>query len=627
MNAATDKNNVTTDKLSPGFIQGMGIVEVANAASLAAQAGNIEGAIDIYQIWLSGNETAPTSPAVYYNLSALLIANKQTEASIPLLIRSLSVKADFQPTYQLLASAYEKAGQAAAALTVLLELRKLLADISTNTLQAKVAAFRNIARLSNDPAIGENALRQTVELNPTQLDLVHHWANYRHSRCVWPVLHPVGRYSVRDLEQMMLPLFISMTVDDPRRLFEASQIYMDREIAEASFVTVGNWPTPPKKKKKRLKVAYLSSDLRYHPIGYLMEDIFALHDQSRYDISVYNIGDPADDPLKQKIHSAVSAWHEVRTLSDAALAKKIVADEIDILLDINGHTKFQRPRLLAMKPAPIAVNWLGYPGTMGVGCHQYIIADNFIIPPSHERFYGEKVVRLPCYQPNSALWEVPPIRYSKKLLGLPEHAFVFCCFNGMVKITPEVFRRWMTILKAVPNSVLWLRGSGTDAPVQLRKEATAQGVDPGRIVVLEFQPHTEYYACHRYADLFLDTFPYGAHTTASDALRMGVPIVTLAGEGFPSRVCGSLLHSVGLPELVCTTPSQYIDLAIALARDTKRLATIKKTLQTNLPTSALFDTAGLVKHLEQLFETMWKEYCSGKYINTVPPAPIFAHRS
>jgi predicted O-linked N-acetylglucosamine transferase (SPINDLY family) len=586
------------------------LIELVGLADGFSRSGDVATAISLYRAWIEHNTQHPLRYAAAFNCGIQLMNSGDPASGAQLFQLALELKPDFTPARVNLATALERCGKAEDALASLREIVSGQLDINRNSVREKVLAYRNIARLSDDPEIGEAALRQAIELDPTQLDLVHHWANYRHSRCVWPVLHPVGKLSVADLEALMLPLFMSMTTDDPRRLFDASQAFMDRSINEEPIITAGRWPMPVSAKKK-IKVAYLSSDLRYHPIGYLMEDLFAFHDTSRFEIYVYNIGDPADDPLKHKIEAAVSSWQEVRTLSDKALAAKIVADGIDILLDINGHTKFQRPRMLAMKPAPIIVNWLGYPGTMGTRCHDYIIADDFIIPPSHERFYGEKVLRLPCYQPNSALCDVPQTRYSKTLLGLPESGFVFCCFNGMVKITPDVFSRWMTILRAVPDSVLWLRGSGNDAPVQLRKEAQACGVDPRRLVVLEFQPHTEYYACHRYADLFLDTFPYGAHTTASDALRMAIPIVTLAGEGFPSKVCGSLLNTVGLPEMVCTRPSQYVDLAIELGNHPVRMQEIKARLQHNLQTSYLFDPATQVKHLEELFEGMWQNYCSG----------------
>lgn len=582
--------------------------ELLSLAGNYSNDGKLESAITLYQNWLTHNPNHPQRFAALFNCGCLHLSIGDYPTAVASLIEVTKAKPEFTSGHVQLATAYERAGATDQAVAVLLALRNQLANLHRGHLSDKVSAFRNIARISQDPNISETALKMAVELDATQLDLVHHWVNYRHSRCVWPVLQPVGALTVRQLGELMLPLFVSMTSDDPRRLFEASQIFMDREILPEPVITAGCWPPPEVVQKERLVVAYLSSDLRFHPIGYLMEDIFPLHDKNRYEIIVYNIGNPADDSIKQKIAASVSAWHEVLHLSDKELAQRVLVDGVDILLDINGHTRFQRPRLLAMKPAPIIVNWLGYPGSMGVGCHDYILADNYIIPESHEHYYAERVLRLPCYQPNSALWDVPQ-RYSKQILGLPENGMVYCCFNGMVKITPDIFDRWMTILKAVPDSVLWLRGSANDAPIHLRQEAEKRGVDPARLVVLEFMPHTEYYACHRYADLFLDTFPYGAHTTASDALRMGIPIVTLSGEGFPSRVCGSLLNSVGLPELVCSKPSDYIDLAIALGHDRQRLSALKQKLMSNLPSSTLFDTPGHVRHLEGLFETMWQEYC------------------
>jgi predicted O-linked N-acetylglucosamine transferase (SPINDLY family) len=256
---------------------------------------------------------------------------------------------------------------------------------------------------------------------------------------------------------------------------------------------------------------------------------------------------------------------------------------------------------------------------MGSDVHHYIIADDFIIPPGYEFFYSEGVLRLPCYQPNGKLFQVPPVAPSRAELGLPEGAFVFCCFNGSVKITEPMFSRWMRILAQVPNSVLWFRGSATDDfALRLRVEATARGISPDRLVFLSFRANTEYLACHAHADLFLDTFPYGAHTTASDALRMGVPIVTLAGLSFASRVCGSLSIAAGLPDLVCATPEEYEAKAVSLATNPSEMAAVRNKLAIARPNATLFDAPKLVQHLEQLFETMWQAYAT----DSLPlPAP------
>jgi predicted O-linked N-acetylglucosamine transferase (SPINDLY family) len=340
--------------------------------------------------------------------------------------------------------------------------------------------------------------------------------------------------------------------------------------------------------------------------------LFALHDRSRYEIWVFNISPPKNDLIQEKIRAQVEHWIDLDSVDDATAAQRILESGIDILLDMNGHTNFQRTRLLAMKPAPVIANWLGYPGTMGSLSHHYIIADEVIIPPAYEAFYSEAVLRLPCYQPNGPLLEKPAANKTRAELYLPEHAVVYCCFNGAVKITPSVFSRWMEILWAVPESVLWLRGTESQTQERLRSAAQSLGVAGERLVFLPFCSNTEYLGYHQYADVFLDTFPYGAHTTASDALRMGVPIITLMGPSFASRVCASLSRAAGLDELVCSTPDQYLERAIRMGHDAAWRGEVRQRLSAALPGSTLFDTAKLARHLEALFETMWQAHASGK---------------
>lgn len=583
------------------------LVSLMSLEGQLGQDGPQKGAL-LYRYWLRCNPEHPLRHVAAYNCAVRLHSFGDLITARRFFEQAIEAKPDFMQARLSLAQTLERANDNPGAIGVLNDALKQADKVSPTNIQAKVQGLRNIARIHPDPSEVEKALRQGVELDPFNLELLHHWVNNRQTRCVWPVLQTVGSLSLEEIKRRLLPLCLSMQFDDPALLYQASEIYMEREM-RGQLATLGQWP-PTSGRPAKLRIAYLSSDFRFHPIGYLMEDIFGFHDRSRYEIIVYNIGDPIIDPLQQKIRAAVDGWIDIRDVPDKKVAVGMLRDRVDILLDINGHTRFQRPRLLAMKPAPIIVNWLGYPGTMGRGPHDYLIADNFTIPPEYEQFYAERVVRLSCYQPNSQVRDMPMPTRTRAQLGLPESGVVFCCFNGPNKITSKVFARWMRILQAVPDSVLWLRNSGGDAPVQLRQEAQRLGVEPARIVVLEFQPHDEYYAVHRYADIFLDTFPYGAHTTASDALRMGVPIVTLPGVGFPSRVCASLCRAAGIEELVCDTPGRYESMAIELARNPEKLRDIKQKLIQALPTSALFDTRRTVRELEELFESMWTAHCA-----------------
>ena len=298
-------------------------------------------------------------------------------------------------------------------------------------------------------------------------------------------------------------------------------------------------------------------------------------------------------------------------MSDEQLACQILKDGIDILIDVNGYTNFSRTRMLSTRPAPIIVNWLGYPGTLASPYHDYIIADDYLIPEEYEIFYSERVMRLPCYQPNDRKRTLTARSPTRTEAGLPEAAVVYCCFNGSHKITPVIFQLWMQILRQVPGSVLWLMGSQSETNERLRQQAVAAGIAPDRLIFAGWALNADHVVRYLLADVILDTWPYGAHTTASDALWMGVPVVTLSGRSFASRVCGSLARSAGIPELVCQTREDYVARAVELGRNPVERQRYKDFLKANRDTCTLFDTPKLVRHLEGLFETMWREYETG----------------
>ena len=343
-----------------------------------------------------------------------------------------------------------------------------------------------------------------------------------------------------------------------------------------------------------------------------MTDVFEMHDRDAFTIHAYYCGIARDDATKQRIKAAADHWTDLNPLDDAAAARAIAADGIDILVDLNGYTKSARTKVFALRPAPVAVNWFGFPGTMGSPYHDYLIADPVVIPESHERFYSEAVVRLPCYQPNDRRRIVADRRPSRRDENLPENAVVFCCLNGMQKLTDAVFRRWMTILDGVPGSVLWLLSGTPETNDRLRSAAEGHGVAPDRLVFADKRPNPEHLARYPLADLFLDTFPYGAHTTAADALWMAVPILTVPGRSFASRVCASVLGAAGLIDLVCATPGDYVARAIAFGRHPAALQSLKGRLAAARDTCLLFDTPQLVRRLEDLYRGMWADVAGGR---------------
>lgn len=359
---------------------------------------------------------------------------------------------------------------------------------------------------------------------------------------------------------------------------------------------------------ERIHVGYLSSDFHHHATAHLMAQVFELHDRERFQITAYSYGPDDGSAMRKRIEKAFDRFVELRGRPDEEAARMIHADQVDILVDLKGYTQGSRSGILAFRPAPVQVNYLGYPGTMGASFVDYLIADGFIIPPEHEKDYTETVIRLPdCYQPNDRMRALPEAP-SRKACGLPEDGLVFCSFNQTYKITPAMFDVWCRLLKAVPGSVMWLLASNPGAEANLKREAEARGVAADRIVMAPLVRPEEHLARMQCADLFLDTAPCNAHTTCSDALWMGLPVVTWAGETFASRVAGSLLTAMGAPELITYSLEDYYALAHDLASDRAKRDDIRSKLVANRDTAALFDSERLTRNLEQAYLEMWRRW-------------------
>jgi predicted O-linked N-acetylglucosamine transferase (SPINDLY family) len=317
--------------------------------------------------------------------------------------------------------------------------------------------------------------------------------------------------------------------------------------------------------------------------------------------------------MRKRLVAAFDEFHDVRRNNDKEVAKLLNDRQVDIAVDLAGYTQDSRPGILAHRPAPIQVNYLGFPATMGADFIDYIIADAMVLPVEHQPYYTEKVVYLPdCYQVNDTKRKIAERTPTRKEMGLPEQAFVFCSFNNNWKITPDVFDIWMRLLHQIEGSVLWLLGTNEGAVRNLRKEAQRRGIDPLRLVFARWLPPAEHLARHRLADLFLDTLPYNAHTTASDALWVGLPVLTCRGEAFAGRVAASLLQAVGTPELIASNLEDYQTLALKLARDPALLAEIRAKLVGNRNTHSLFNTERFARHIEAAYMTMWETWQRGE---------------
>ena len=363
----------------------------------------------------------------------------------------------------------------------------------------------------------------------------------------------------------------------------------------------------------RIRIAYVSSDFREHAVSYLTAGIFECHDKSQFEITAISIGRDDSSDTRQRLKCSFDHFFDAETLSDKEIASRIKEAEIDILIDLNGFTQDARTDVFAQRPAPVQVNYLGYPGTMGASYMDYLIADTVLIPAPHREHCAEKIAYLPnSYMPNDLKRLISSRVFGRTEMGLPESGFVFCCFNNSYKISPRVFDRWMRILNKVDGSVLWLSKYNAKAAVNLEKEAATRGVNPNRLVFATRTPlSADHLARQRVADLFLDTFTYNAHTTASDALWAGLPVLTCLGETFAGRVGASLLNAIRLPELITTTPEAYEQMAIDLASHPEKMAVIKRKLADNRLTTPLFDTALFTKHIEAAYAAMYERYQAG----------------
>ncbi|HEX5280131.1 MAG TPA: tetratricopeptide repeat protein [Micropepsaceae bacterium] len=368
----------------------------------------------------------------------------------------------------------------------------------------------------------------------------------------------------------------------------------------------------------KIRIAYVSGDFFEHAVPYLIVGVLEHHDRSRFEITAISYGSNDHSNMRRRLEAAVDRFVDVPDRPDSAIARRMREMEFDIAIDLKGHTGRARPGIFASRPAPVQVNYLGYPGTMGAPYFDYLIADRILIPPGHRPFYSENIVYLPdCYQANDRARVIAPEPVSRATAGLPENAFVFCCFNGNQKILPDTFTMWMRILAVAENSVLWLMENNANAVANLRTQAQGHGIAPDRLIFARPAPLDQHLARLRLADLVLDTLPYGAHTTASDALWAGVPVLTLIGNSFAGRVAASLLTAIGLPQMITRSPAEFEALALRLFRDRKLLDEIWQELARNRTTAPLFDTERAARNLERAYVEMWQRHRRGE-----PPADL-----
>ncbi|BDT75973.1 tetratricopeptide repeat protein [Polynucleobacter sp. KF022] len=406
--------------------------------------------------------------------------------------------------------------------------------------------------------------------------------------------------------QKLIPFNLLVLTDSGKLNKKCSEVYIEEKYRQNS--RLGN--IAKLNRKDKIRIGYLSADFSTHPVAFLSAQLFEMHDRDCFEVYAFSSRKVSEqDAMRTRLIRAFDHFIDIDDLSDLEVAKQIRGLEIEIVIDLSGLTKDSRTGVLACRAAPIQVNYLGYPGTMGAPYVDYIIADSALIPENLQGNYTEKIVYLPnTYQVNDSTRPISTREFSRKELGLPEFGFVFCCFNNNFKILPNIFDGWMRILNSVPGSVLWLYEDNEFASENLTKEAIKRGVDADRIVFAKRMSLADHLARHQYADLFLDTFPYNAHTTASDALWAGLPLITVMGESFASRVAASLLKAIGLPEMIAESREAYECLAIDLAKNPEKLSAIKSKLADNRLKLPLFDTKRFAKNIESAYVQMVERY-------------------
>ncbi|MFV3126251.1 tetratricopeptide repeat protein [Niveispirillum sp. KHB5.9] len=594
----------------------MNILELFTAAQALDLRGDRQGAIAFYRDWIAANSADPNMHAVQFNLGTLLLQTDEIYLALAAFNEAMRLRPDFMPAVISLGTALERMGQMDMAIDYWRQAINQMASISADNINYKTTALKQLARVlgqRQQAAEAEEMLRLSLDVAPHQREEMQHWANARQRLCKWPVPQAVGPVTAQQVVATMAPLTLAYYTDDPMLALANAYNYSRRDVGwPERFKTSADFKGRRRQSDGRLRIGYVSSDLRGHAIGYLTSEMFALHDRSRVEVFAFFCGFQMEDPTMLRIRGSVDHWIDINNMEDARAAELIEELGIDILVDINGHTKDARTKMLAMRPAPIIINWLGFPGSMGSPYHHYIIADEVIIPPGSEKYYSERVLRLPCYQPNDRKRTASPNVPTRADHGLPEDATVFCCFNGMQKLTRFTLLRWAEILRRVENSVFWILQAGKESDARFLALMAEAGVDSSRIIFAPYAMNADHMARYPLADLFLDNSPYGAHTTASDALWAGVPVLTVPGRTFHSRVCASLAMAAGVPELVCLDPREYVEKAVRLGKDRPTLKALKQKLLEQRDRSVLFDTDLFTRSMEDLFDQVWAEWEAGK---------------
>jgi predicted O-linked N-acetylglucosamine transferase (SPINDLY family) len=547
----------------------------------------------------------PDYAEAHNNLGNAFMDLGQLDAAVKSYEKALTLKTDNAETYNNLGIAFYKLDQTDVAIKCYkkaLTLKPDYADAYAN----RGNAMKRLERL--DEAL--SSYKSAITINPDIVFILGDIYFTKMHLCIWndlPNLLNELTNKINNGEKVLNPFPVLALIDDPEIQRKTAEIYANEKYPQNYFLPkIECYP-----KHKKIRIGYFSADFRDHPVAHLTAELYEMHDRNQFEIHAFSYGPDTKDELNLRIKVGVDHFHDVRTMSHEDVAMLARSVEIDIAVDLGGFTQDARTEIFAMSAAPIQISYIGYPGTMGANYYDYLLADKIVIPEKNQKYYSEKIAYLPSYQVNDSKLSLPATIFTRQDLGLPKTGFVFCCFSNSFKFTPATFDGWGRILKQVDSSVLLIYADNESAKINLKKEIVLRGIQPSRLIFGERLPKLEYLARYMVADLFLDTLPYNAGTTASDAIRMGLPVLTCMGNSFVSREAASVINAVNLPELITTTQEEYESLAIKLATNPEKLKIIKDKLADNLPTAPLYDTPLFTRHLESAYLKMYDRYQHG----------------
>ena len=573
-------------------LEPMQLIAVAERLGLAGRPADV---VRLYQTWL-GHCSSSADYIVQFNLGVTLSQLEQLPAAEQAYRAAIQRKPDFTQAWFNLGAVIERQGRPDNALTIWQSMLDhplvgpgLNHELYVMVLNAMGRLMEEVRQLQ--PA--EQKLLASLQADPEQPKVIQHWVHLRQKQCEWPVFVPPQGLSRGDLLKATSPLAMLSASDDPGLQLATAMHFVVERVNQrvAQLAPSGGYVHP------RIRIAFLSSDFCLHAVSLLTVELFELLDRERFEVYGFCWSREDGSALRARVKAAMDHFIPIGGLDDASAAQLIRQHEIDVLVDLQGLTSGARPNILAYRPAPLQLTYLGFPGPTGLPCVDYVIADRYLIPEDEKPFYSEKPLYLPVFQCSDRQRPVAPLP-TRAECGLPDDRFVFCCFNNNYKFNEETFSCWMRILAAVPDSLFWLLADNQWSQANLIACAERHGVSADRLVFAPRVAPELYLARYTVADLFLDAYPFNGGTTANDALWMGLPVLTRSGRTFASRMAGALLTALELPELITENLADYEQRAIELARDPERLRGLRLRLQQGRETSLLFDMPRFVRSFE-----------------------------